>query len=121
MVASIVQYSDNAWSKHAVSHSLADEDAQLVLCFAAIEILKNDTLFATVRTKFPKAEIAICSTAGEIYQDIVHDNTLVAVAMAFGHTRIQTAKDWRCCNMGEMAFSTILVVELPVKFFRIWF
>ncbi|MBO0949649.1 FIST signal transduction protein [Fibrella forsythiae] len=91
MVASIVQYSDNAWSKHAVSHSLADEDAQLVLCFAAIEILKNDALFATVRTKFPKAEIAICSTAGEIYQDIVHDNTLVAVAMAFGHTRIQTA------------------------------
>ncbi|MEZ0541718.1 FIST signal transduction protein [Fibrella arboris] len=90
MVVSIVQYADSCWSRHLVSQSLADKDAQLVVCFAARDLLQDDTLFATVREKFPNAEIAICSTAGEIYQDTVQDNTLVAVAMAFSHTRIRT-------------------------------
>ncbi|MEZ0486666.1 FIST signal transduction protein [Fibrella aquatica] len=91
MVVSVVQYSENNWSRHAVSQALDDKDAQLVLCFGAKEILEVESMFGLVQAKFPNAEIALCSTAGEIYQDTVHDNTLVAIAITFSNTRVKTA------------------------------
>lgn len=91
MIVSIVQFNENVWSKHTISQSLEDTKAQLVLCFAAKEILQSDSIFDTVRAKFPNANIALCSTAGEIYHDIVQDNTLIAVAILFTDTRIETA------------------------------
>ncbi len=91
MVTSFVQFSDNTWSQHAISKPLPENDAQLVLCFAAREMLATDTTYTAVRKKFPHADIALCSTAGEIYHKQVQDNTLVAVAMTFSHTTIRTA------------------------------
>lgn len=91
MVTSISQFVENSWSTHAVSQQLNEIDAQLVLCFAAKEILASDTLYPAVRKKFPHADIAMCSTAGEIYQDLTQDDTLVAVAMSFRDTTVQTA------------------------------
>lgn len=91
MITSLVQFSENTWSEHTVSQSLDDADAQLVLCFGAKKTLVSDTLYKSVRTKFHQADIAMCSTAGEIYHNMVQDGTLVAVAIAFSDTRIRTA------------------------------
>ena len=91
MTTSILQFVDNTWSKHDVSQQLNEINAQLVLCFAAKEILASDTLYPVVREKFPNADIAMCSTAGEIYHNLVQDDTLVAVAMSFSDTSVQTA------------------------------
>ncbi|MVM38273.1 histidine kinase [Spirosoma sp. HMF3257] len=91
MIVSIVQFYENVWSKHKISQSVEDTEAQLVLCFAAKEILQSDTIYGIVEAKFPQAAIALCSTAGEIYHDIVQDNTLIAVAIQFSDTRVETA------------------------------
>ncbi|MEZ0609108.1 FIST signal transduction protein [Fibrella sp. WM1] len=101
MHVSIAQYADDQWSTHAISKSATDQAAQLVLCFASKELLESPTIYDTVRARFPTAEIALCSTAGEIYHDRVQDDTLVAVAMSFGDTHVRTAS----VNIGDFATS----------------
>ncbi|WP_375447708.1 FIST signal transduction protein [uncultured Fibrella sp.] len=91
MTTSFYQFSEDTWSRHPGGLLLTDDEAQLVLCFAAKEILQTSTIYETVQLKFPNADIAMTSTAGEIYQDTVQDNTMVVVAMRFSGTQIETA------------------------------
>ncbi|ARK10865.1 FIST signal transduction protein [Fibrivirga algicola] len=115
MLASVVQFTDNIWSQHVISKPLEDKEAQLVLGFGAKEILQEETLFTTIKAKFPNADIALCSTAGEIYQDTVQDNTLVAVAMSFTDTRIKTASvtitDYHTSFEAAKSLSTKLLAD----------
>ncbi len=91
MNTSLFQLNGNTWSVHPVSQSMAAKEATLVLCFASKAILQADDIYETVKTKFPNASIAMCSTAGEIFYNSVQDDTLVAVALSFAATRIKTA------------------------------
>jgi hypothetical protein len=91
MKVSLQQFSDDQWIKHPVSKQVDDNKVQLVLCFSDKESLIKKNIFYKVKKKFPNAEIALCSTAGEIYQNGVQDNSQVAVAFEFGSTKIKTA------------------------------
>lgn len=91
MQTSLFQYVDGAWEKHSVSQPLSNKDAQLVLCFGGKKVLENKDIYSIVKTQFPAADITMCSTAGEIYQDMVKENSLVAVALRFEKTTIRTA------------------------------
>lgn len=91
MQTSLFQYLDGAWKKHAVSRLFNNKDAQLVLCFGGKKVLENKDIYSIVKAQFPAAEITLCSTAGEIYQDAVLENSLVAVALQFDKTTIHTA------------------------------
>lgn len=62
--------------------------ADLVLLFGSRAILKNSTQFDLIRKTFPKAHLMGCSTAGEIYDTQVSDDSLVMTAIQFEHTRI---------------------------------
>ncbi|WP_246169218.1 FIST signal transduction protein [Rudanella paleaurantiibacter] len=115
MRTALVQLSDNTWSRHPVSQPLPDTDVQLFLCFAADEILRSETIYDQVRARFPHAQIALCSTSGEIYHDTVQDDSLVGLAVAFRETTIQTAS----VNMREFGSSyeaaQALVRQLPTE------
>lgn len=91
MQTSLFQYKDGAWEQHPVSQLIDNNDPQLVLCFGGKKVLENKNIYAIVKDQFPAAEITLCSTAGEIYQDIVLENSLVAVALHFEKTTICTA------------------------------
>jgi hypothetical protein len=91
MQTSLFQYVDNGWEKHPISQLFNNKDANLVLCFGGKKILENKNIFSIVKKQFPAAEITMCSTAGEIYQDTVKENSLVAVALRFEKTSICTA------------------------------
>ena len=91
MKTSIAQFSGNSWSQHAVSQLVDNQKANLVLCFAGKDVLSKANIYQTIRDRFPQSDIALCSTAGEIYQDTVQDDSLVAVAMEFSDTRVRTA------------------------------
>jgi hypothetical protein len=67
------------------------EKAQLVIIFAATEILKETTFFHDLRKMYPKAHLFGCSTSGEIRDTKVFDDTLVATAIYFEHTGIVNA------------------------------
>lgn len=91
MTVSLYQYLENCWSKHRISTGEDDLSVNLVLCFGAKDVLGSANLFDIVRVKFPQAQLVFCSTAGEIYQDTVQENSLVAVALTFSQTQVKTA------------------------------
>lgn len=65
-----------------------DESADLVLTFGSRDILKNPDIYPSLRARYPKASLCGCSTAGEILNTRVFDNTLVSTAISFDHTRV---------------------------------
>ncbi|SNR64090.1 Uncharacterized conserved protein, contains FIST_N domain [Lutibacter agarilyticus] len=89
MNTSLYKFSENVWIKHEKSQSLEDDKANLVLCFGSKTMLEIDSIYSTVKSKFPSALISMCSTAGEIYQNDVYSDSLVAVAMSFDKTKIE--------------------------------
>jgi len=111
MTTSLYRFSENNWLKHSMS-KLSDElKAQLVLCFASKSIMESESIYSLVKSKFPSAEIAMCSTAGEIYQDNVLDNSFVAVAMQFEKTAIKT----NSVNIKDYKTSYEAAIELGKK------
>ncbi|MFD1293699.1 FIST signal transduction protein [Lutibacter holmesii] len=85
----LYKFSENNWSKNTESQSLEDEKAELVLCFGSKAMLEINNIYSIVKSKFPAAIVSMCSTSGEIYQENVYDNSLVAVAMRFDKTKIE--------------------------------
>ena len=65
--------------------------AQLVLLFGSPACLRQTKWQDDIRGGYPKAHWLGCSTAGEIYGTEVTDETLVATAVAFDHTRLHGA------------------------------
>jgi len=91
MTTAIFQYLNNEWLAPP-DHTVCEESAvQLVLCFASKEILAGAGIYNAVKKKFPNAQIALSSMAGEILNQMVQDNSLVAAAVTFKATAIATA------------------------------
>ena len=72
-------------------------DAQWVMVFGGRRLLEDNTLFKQVRNKYPSAQMVTCSTAGEIFDTNVSDNSLSVTAihlekttLAFTTTEIRT-------------------------------
>jgi hypothetical protein len=66
--------------------------AQLVLVFGATPVLREKGLVEEVKKTYPGAHILGCSTAGEICGTEVSDDSLVATAVSFEHTRLGGAQ-----------------------------
>ncbi len=62
----------------------------LVLCFGSKNLLSEDATINQISAAYPKAKIAYCSTAGEIFDNQVDDNTISGVAIQFKHSTIYT-------------------------------
>lgn len=66
-----------------------DAQADMVLVFGSSRALAEAEVMAEVRDRYPEALFAGCSTAGEIRDVFVHDDTLVATAVTFEATKIR--------------------------------
>ncbi|MCW8889815.1 MAG: FIST C-terminal domain-containing protein [Sedimenticola sp.] len=68
-------------------------NSQLVLVFGSRMILtqKGEELLNDLRSMYPKAIIAGCSTAGEIHNENINDDSLVATAVYFEKCHIESA------------------------------
>lgn len=91
MIASLFQFSSNQWINHPSNKSVTHDQVKMVLCFAAKEILQGEKTYELLNEKFPNSDIVICSTAGEIYQNTVHDNSLTVVGLEFDKTKLMSA------------------------------
>ena len=63
-------------------------NAQLVLLFGSPACLRHAAWEDDIKSAYPNAHLLGCSTAGEIYGTEVTDETLVATAISFEHTRL---------------------------------
>lgn len=86
MKTALYRLTANTWEQHPSCRGLDESTASLVLCFASKAILGQAGIYDTVKAKFPSAHIAMCSTAGEIYNEEVLDNSFVALAIQFEKT-----------------------------------
>jgi len=62
--------------------------AQLVLVFGRSNLLEQSGGLDAIHRAYPNANIAGCSTAGEILKATVRDDTVVVAAVSFEHTRV---------------------------------
>ncbi|MFA9388903.1 MAG: FIST signal transduction protein [Prolixibacteraceae bacterium] len=69
------------------------ELAQLVFLFGNKDLLKKQKYIDDVKTSYPHAEIVGCSTSGEIYQEEVHNNTIICTAVFFEKTTIEIVQE----------------------------
>ncbi|MEI6020547.1 MAG: PAS domain S-box protein [Bacteroidota bacterium] len=64
----------------------------LVLAFGKKDLLSNTEVYAQIASKFKGAQIALCSTAGEIFDGKFYDDTISITAIQFENTPIKTAQ-----------------------------
>lgn len=76
---------------------LNDDTVQLVLGFGAKQLLAGDNMYLKLRGQYPNADIVLCSTSGEIFEDKVTDNSVSVTAIEFNNTTVETAS----VNIGD--------------------
>src|ERR1700733_13091663 len=83
-----IQYIGNQWRTDLIPVEFDLHKAQLVLAFGDPALVTDAGLFSHIRGLFPGAAIVSSSTAGEILQENVYDNSLVVTAIQFEKTKI---------------------------------
>lgn len=108
------RYQAGQWQTHPIGAQSSEQPVQLALCFGQKALLQNEALYQSVAGQFPHAAIVSCSTAGEIYQDEVNDDSLVLVGLSFAKTTIVTASV-NIRNFGNShEAATALATQLPL-------
>jgi len=64
-------------------------NAQLVLVFAGIDIIPNCNYYETLHAAYPKADVILVSTSGEIHGNEMFENSASATAVFFEKTPIK--------------------------------
>ncbi|MDP3962696.1 MAG: FIST N-terminal domain-containing protein [bacterium] len=78
---------ENGWK--TLSEGNFNEVPELVLVFGGSNALKDKKLFDEIRSWYPQARIISASTAGEIIQTEVSDDTMVLSAIKFEKTKLE--------------------------------
>src|SRR5215472_849168 len=81
-----IRWQRNRWEPTAPGQLLS---AQVVFLFGSPSILKRRYLLQEVQRAYPQAHLLGCSTAGEISQTQVLDDSLVVTAVQFEHTTLR--------------------------------
>lgn len=91
-----------------------NEKVQLVLGFGTRQILIEEDIYGKLLSMYPVADILLASTAGEIFNDCVLDNTVAVTAIEFEHTWVHAASVNIADHNGNSREAGIAMVrELP--------
>ncbi|MGL5111652.1 MAG: FIST signal transduction protein [Flavobacterium sp.] len=96
-------------------------EADLVLGFGASELVADSNHYNIIREKFPNATLALASSAGEIFDKEVFDNTISLVAIQFNDTKIITSEVNIEKNTNSFDAGKILIEQLPKKDLKLIF
>lgn len=114
-------YKDHLFCNERNDDNLNFEEVQLVLGFGSSKLVSQEKSFQDLKQRFPNAEIAMCSSAGEIYENEVLDDTISTVAIQFQSTKIKTSE----INIEDLESSyeagKTLVNNLPQKNLKLIF
>jgi len=88
-------------------------DANWVLVFGSAKQLKNDHHIEEIRKVYPKALISGCSTAGEIFDVTVLDDSLSVTVIHFEHIHLQATHSRISGPKGSFRCDKELVQAIP--------
>lgn len=63
--------------------------AQLVLAFGSTSLIKDPKTYGDIKSQYPNSNILLCSTAGEILDTKMSDDTIVLSALHFDKTTLK--------------------------------
>jgi hypothetical protein len=81
----------NGWETLLQKENFDASSCNLVIAFGSTEIISDKSLYESIKSTYPNADILMSSTAGEIYDTQVNDNTISLTAIQFEKTVIKTA------------------------------
>jgi len=84
------QFLNNAWKEFP--SELVAEKCQLVLVFASSEKITDPKVYKYLKGLYPSACLVFSSTAGEIMNDSVYDNSVVVTAIELEKTTVKCVK-----------------------------
>jgi hypothetical protein len=84
-----IRYVWGAWS---APFPALDSERTLVLVFGAAELGEREELFSRLAAEYPHSHLIGCSTAGEIDQEQIRDESLTVAVVQFERTRIRRAR-----------------------------
>jgi hypothetical protein len=83
------QYIGGEWKNSFTTLGFDPKQAQLILAFGEPGLITDQETFNYIKNLFPKGNIVSCSTAGEIIDEEVCDNSIVVTAIQFEKTTIK--------------------------------
>jgi hypothetical protein len=89
MQTTLLSYDNNKLQMQNKTAITDPSKTQLVLGFGGREIISTQPLYEDLKLKFPEAHIVLCSTAREIINNRVNDNSVSVVAIELEKTSIQ--------------------------------
>lgn len=92
-----------------------DGPAQWVLAFGSRATVNDEAKVEVLQTLYPNAELVIASTAGEIYDSFVQDDSLVVTAIHFDHTTVHAAMIKIADYSGSRTAGQQLATALPLE------
>lgn len=92
MKTAAILFENNSFTRELNNDNLSFADSELVLGFGSRDLLADEKIFNQLRDKFPYSELVLCSSAGEIYENEVLDNTISLTAIKFSSTKIKTCE-----------------------------
>ncbi len=114
-------YFNGTWSDIASSGIKNKEKTNLVLVFGNAALLTEQANFDFLRSQYPGADLVFASTAGEIAQGHVLDNSIIATAIAFDKTRTRAlslalGNDCNSYEAGQRLFGQLQSDDLCYMF-----
>jgi hypothetical protein len=82
---------NSEWTVPNDSHS-GIKNPDLVICFGNKQQLKAPNGYEYILKTFPESTVIVASTSGEISNDAINDDTIVATGITFEHSNIITHK-----------------------------
>lgn len=86
-----LHYKGDAWAQYTVNPAFDVENCRLVLAFGSPKLIVKPEIYSYLKNEFPAADIVFSSTAGEILDQDVFDDTVVVTAIEFDSAIIQCA------------------------------
>lgn len=113
MKTSLHNFSINGLQTINGKKAVGDSEAELVICFGAKSMLMDTNQITRVSSKFPNATLIYCTTSGEIFNDAVSDETIVATAIRFEKSSFKTARTNISQHSNSFEAATNLLHSLP--------
>jgi hypothetical protein len=106
------QFFDAARGWQLLGETIAGDSAQLVLVFGERRMLESDAPYAFLKKAYPKANIILASTAGEIAGTEVSEDRIVATAISFEKTAVRCASTDITDTTGSFHAGKVLATQL---------
>jgi hypothetical protein len=90
MKVSLSRFVKNNFEYLPTGDNVIPANVQLVLGFGSRQLLETEPVYKTLSAIYPSAEVVLCSTAGEIFNDKVYDDSVSITAIEFDKTTVTT-------------------------------